>query len=115
MTTKTNYCTRLISLTLTGRQWMTIHDLLYAVLTSPKRADSRQRRGPDNLERCKNLVETIKVSTQDFADMEKIKITDTTWVMSQVSWVLNEAAGFRVKGLTSELVGDINTQLQRKA
>lgn len=104
---------RMPSLTLTCRQWQIMHDLLYAVLTSPKRADLRKRTGPDNLERCKNMLEIIKAHTLDRAELEAITITDTTWVMVRIPWVINEAAGYRINGLNSELVSNIYNQLQR--
>lgn len=106
---------KLMSLTLTCRQWVMIHDLLYAVLVSPKREANRKRTGPDNLNRMRELCETIKAHTEDIADLEQITISDTSWLMSRIPWVLNEAAGFSIPGLTSQLVSNINNQLQRNS
>jgi len=105
---------RLQSLTLSCREWCKVHDLLYAVLVSPKLAGLRTTTGPENLERVKTAVETIKFHTQEIAELEQITISDTDWVMSRIPWVINEAASYRI-GISSELVGNIYTQLQRKA
>ncbi|MEQ8636862.1 hypothetical protein [Gimesia maris] len=102
------------SLTLSCREWCKVHDLLYALLVSPKLGGLRKRRGPENLERVKIAVEIIKSHTLDIAELEQVTISDTYWVMSQIPWVINEAASYRI-GISSELVGNIYTQLQRKA
>ena len=106
---------RLQKLTLTCREWQIVHNLLYSVVSSPKLSSLRVRIGQDNLERVKNAMNAIKVSVADIALLERITIEDTSWVMSRIPWVINEAAGHKVKGLNSDLVNEIYTQLQRNS
>lgn len=108
---------KLMSLTLTCRQWMVIHNLLLSFLMSTKREVEalRKRTGPDNVGRIREACEIIKAHCDEIPELEHLTIADTSWVMTRIPWVLNEAAGLRVVGLTSDLVGKINTQLQRNS
>lgn len=100
-------------LTLACRQWETIHDLLHAVLSSPKCAGIRGKTGELELKTVAKARDAIKVSVEGASPLTNITIEDTAWVMSRIPWVINEAAGFKLKYINSSVLGDINTQLQK--
>jgi hypothetical protein len=105
------------TLTLTGSQWMALHDLITNVLTTSndryKAVFSRMR--PDDKSQYAAMRDTIKVRVPTGTATEQIAIEGSIWAMSRLPWLINESAGCRAHGINSELVSNIYNQLQRKA
>ena len=112
--TKKKSTEKKLRLTLTRNQFAEIHDMLHSVLTSPNLAPIRAKLVGLDVENIVKAREAIKEALSGVGPEYHVTVEETFWVLSRTSWVINEAAGYRLKHINGEVLGNINTQLQRK-
>ena len=109
-----------ISLTLTREQFAEIHDMFYSLSASFARKPVdmpalRNSLTPLEVEYHARLMRAIKEASNGIGGNYHITVQETFEVLSRVSWLVYQAAGCNLKYINSEVLGNINNQLMRKA
>ncbi len=90
-----------------------IHDMLYAVQTSPKLVHLRARSTTEDVESVERIRSAIQRAIESADGSGSITIEETYQDLSRIPWVINEAAGCKLRHITSNVVSDIYNQIMK--